>query len=83
MMTTEGMSVRRTRGFPASTSTGLSILRPQLNVEELNLPMEVTPLNFQVVRRFRDVPIVLAELIGNVLTFKGISGFSHRVEDLP
>ena len=52
---------------PGCSATGpanlpLSTFGPQLHVQQLDLPMQVTAFDLQIVGRLGDVPVVLAQL---------------------
>src|SRR5213593_2192112 len=51
----------------------------QLDIQHLNLPMQVAALDLEVISGPGDVPRVLSQLPGNVLTFERIAGVAQRV----
>ena len=55
------------------------MFRPQFDIQEFYFPMEVTSLDFQIVCRAGDVPVILAELSGNIFLFERIPRLSKRV----
>ena len=68
------------RGLGAwSTGWIFLILPAHLHIEQLDFPMEMTPFDFQLFSRTRNVPMMLAQLSRDIILFKCIAGVPERV----
>ncbi len=66
-------------GFKRKQPSLSSAFRPHLHIEQLDFPMQVAAFDFEVVGGAGDVPVVLAQLPGNVLLFEGVPRVAERV----
>src|SRR5574340_1364886 len=53
--------------------------RPQLHIQQFDLPMQVTALDLEVFGRAGDVPVVFAEFAGNELLLEGVPGIAKGI----